>query len=90
MAITVSPLRPFTVTGVISSLNAPDSVAALARFHAGGGKRILRLACEVVLLGTLFTEGAHRAARLVGIFQTVEHHVVVNAVMGQCERRCDP
>jgi hypothetical protein len=27
----VSPPRPFTVTGVISSLKAPDSVAALAR-----------------------------------------------------------
>ena len=31
MEITVSPLRPLTVTGVISALKAPDSVAALAR-----------------------------------------------------------
>ncbi|MCY1514660.1 hypothetical protein D9M68_492090 [compost metagenome] len=31
MEMTVSPPRPFTVTGVISSLKAPDSVAALAR-----------------------------------------------------------
>ncbi len=31
MAITVSPARPLTVTGVISVANAPDSVAALAR-----------------------------------------------------------
>jgi len=31
MEITVSPARPLTVTGTISALKAPDSVAALAR-----------------------------------------------------------
>ena len=31
MATMASPLRVFTVTGVISALKAPDSVAALAR-----------------------------------------------------------
>ncbi len=81
MSITVSPARPFTVTGAISALKAPELVAALARSHAGDGEGVLLLARELVLGGAIFAEGAHRAARLVGVFQAVEHHVVEDAVV---------
>ena len=48
--------------------------------HAGGGKGILLGAGEAVFGGAVFAEGAHAAAGFVGVFQAVEHHVVINFV----------
>jgi hypothetical protein len=53
----------------------------LGALHAGGGEGVLRLAGEVVLGGAVFAKGAHGTAGLVGVFQAVEHHVVVDAVV---------
>ena len=90
METTTSPARPFTVTGVISAAKAPDSVAALARLHAGDGEGVLRFARELVLGGAVLAEGAHGAAGLVGVFQAVEHHVVVDAVVAHADSRRGP
>ena len=48
----------------------------LRPLHAGGGKRVLRRTGKAVLRRTVFAKATHGAARLVGIFQAVEHHVV--------------
>jgi hypothetical protein len=53
----------------------------LGALHAGGGESVLLGAGEAVLGGAVFAEGAHGAARLVGVFQAVEHHVVEDAVV---------
>ena len=48
---------------------------------AGDGKLVLLRAGKAKLGGTVFAKSSHGAARLVGVFQAVEHHVVKNAVM---------
>ena len=42
---------------------------------------VLFLAREFVTLGTVFSEGAHEAAFVVGVFESVEKHVIEDAAM---------
>ena len=56
---------------------------ALRALHAGDSEVILLLPREVVFGGAVFTEQAHAAAFFVGVFQAIEHHVVINLVVAQ-------
>jgi len=49
----------------------------------GDGEFVLGLTGEAVLGGRVFGEGAHQPALVVGVFQTVEEHVVENLAMAQ-------
>ena len=56
----------------------PGSRSGLRALYRGDGVGVLLLARELILGRAVFGIGAHGAAAIVGIFQTVEHHVVVN------------
>ena len=56
----------------------PKSAGAL---DAGGGECVLRFARELVFGGAIFAKGAHGTARLIGILEAIQHHVVVDAVV---------
>ena len=45
----------------------------------------MRFAGELVFVSALLTKGAHGAAGLVSVFQAVEHHVVINAVVADAD-----
>ena len=53
----------------------------LGTLHTGRGKRILLGAGKAVFGGAVFAKGAHGAAGFVGVFQAVQHHVVIHAVV---------
>ena len=53
----------------------------LCPLHAVDGELVLLRAREAVFGRAIFTKSAHGAARLVGVFQSVKHHVVKNAVV---------
>ena len=80
VSITVSPLRPATVTGAISL------EAAVFRGGAGAAQRfqregVLLFAGEGILGRAVLGEHAHGLALVVGVFQAVQRHVVVHGAV---------
>ena len=87
VSTTVSPLRVLTVTGddLVGEGAAGDR--GLARGAAIRSSSRPALAGQLVFVGGVLRESAHRAARLVGIFQPVEEHVVVGGVVPDARAR---
>jgi hypothetical protein len=71
VSTTVSPARLLTVTATIS-------LGAAQRFDR---VVVLVLAGQLVLVGGVLRESAHRPARLVSVFEAIEEHVIVGSVM---------
>jgi hypothetical protein len=86
VSTTTSPLRGLTVTGRFR-LKAPSAIAACARRSDSMRIAVLRLTRQLVFVGGILGEGAHRPARFIGIFQPVEEHMVIGGVMARCARR---
>ena len=92
---TVSPLRPLTVTGVISAAKSPASTARKRTPHGFRGERILLRAREVVLRGRGFGKAAHELAVERALQPVVEHviehfavtHAIAAARLRQQVRR---
>ncbi len=82
-----SPARVVTVTGAISSANAPEAIAAPARASDLDREGVHLLAGQLVFVGGVLREGAHRTARLVGILEPVEEHVIVGGVVADARAR---
>ena len=57
----------------------------LSALHAGNRESILRFARKLVFVGAFFAKRAHGAAGFISIFQAVEHHVVIDAVMADAD-----
>ncbi len=83
VSITVSPPRVFSVTGAISPANLPPWIAALARSSEASAKPSLRLAGELVMLGTILGKGAHQAALVIGVLKPVQEHMVERPAMAE-------
>ena len=90
MDTTRSPLRSFTVTCVISAAKAPDSVAALARCTLV----VAKWSCSARVKLYLAAQSSPKVPMLrpgfIGVFQAVEHHVVVRFCHGPCGNHLDP
>ena len=57
---------------------ADCGLRAAQRFDRIG---VLRLTGQLVFVGSILSESAHRAARFVGVFQSVKEHVIVSGIM---------
>ena len=89
LSTTVSPLRPLTVTGVISAAKAP-AVHRLQRALRGfGGERVLLGAREAVLLRRGLGEAAHELA-VERALQAVVEHVVQHFAVAHAHSRRAP
>ena len=81
MLTTLSPVRPLTVTGVISAANAPLSVAAWPAAHALAVAKASCCSRVKLYLAAQSSPKVPMLRRLVNVFQAVQHHVVEDAVM---------
>ena len=70
-----------TLIGAISALKRPSLTAARARFSVSAAKASWSARRELVALGRRLAEIAHAAAGLVGVLQTVEQHVIEDAIV---------
>ena len=79
-ATSSSPPLAGNATGTISALKRP-SIAAAGAGQRLDGEGVLVGARELIALGRRLAEIAHAAARLVGVLEAVEQHVIEDAVV---------
>jgi hypothetical protein len=80
-----SPFLPDTVTGAISQAKLPSVLACLERVVEAMEKASCASRREFVAAGAVLGEGAHQAALVVGVFQAVEEHVVLDLAVAEAE-----
>jgi hypothetical protein len=86
-AVTVPPSRnaglSFGINGGDLARERSVLVGLPGALQALGGKGVLRLAGELVVLGRVLGEGAHQPALVVGVLEAVEEHVVLDLGMAE-------